>query len=842
MATVASSQRTRKPAATPGAIHREMSPSPNSIAHGKPRTLKANSMPVVPSVMQIFGSSPPRQLPSPPQQERLTPPHHPRPVPHQPLPEFLTTLDVENWQMTPELMADIERADQAAHYQQRESPPKADPAVERVRATTERVSPKNDIQRRPSLRESPKTRPPISPTTSSFASRPTEDYLSYQTQEHGSPSQIQSARRAISSEARTQLLAVNTHGQTPPLQAMTVSSRTPDRSLPVQEEQEDDVDASRHYEARRSQESLSSPTPSSDLNPDGVRNNEYELSRSVAPEEEGGHTPRSPQSGLPPDHAIESERYPRSPYTNATIRARTRNGSTDQLGLQSLDPAMFADNNDRPPPQYVEQRRQEYPPVQRNLDSRGNASSQPVYMHPEDLQHYLDHPSYFNSPRPNAPIPPTPHSQTAAPSPSPLRHSATYDDQQKDYQPYSPVVPAGSPYPYPFNHVRRNHSYPYSSRQQPAYDAVNIQEQIQEQLMRQWQVYAQNLAGGHVSDSTAFSPASTPFQGYNPWAFLHANRTLGGGLGANSNGARVASDLRSMQSSPSHEPVASHIPASIGLRKKEKNDDMEYRPGLPRRTSLRKPPPRVESTQPRSTPEPDQDEESSGEETAGEPEDSVQQHQRFSIAEEGSWVGVPVFDPAADSDWVDEDDEGDGEDLLELEYHPSYVSNIEKRRRRWESKWEALVHAFNALDRQTDATLVLLANPSHTTQLHSLTSRSIKRNPAVGHSPAMRDLRVGFRNIAAQRRATRSHQSSLADRFMTSSNASGEGSDASMREEDLKRALGTALGSLSTLKGIYEQREARWVEEMRRIRDDRERVELLVKQVLGDDEITGRAM
>ncbi|KAF7310854.1 hypothetical protein HMN09_00628500 [Mycena chlorophos] len=807
LTTMASPQRTRKPAATPGAI-REMSPSPN---HSKPRTLKATSMPQVPSVMAIFGSnSPPntRQLPSPPEaqptRQMTPPPHHPRPVTHQPLPEFLTKLD-EKWQMTEELMADIERADQAAHSQRDAEPsPKVDPAVERVRAT-ERVSPKT-VERRSTLRESPKARPPISPTTTSFgAPRQSDEYMQY---EHAT------ARRAISADARTLLLAVGTHGQTPPLQAMSVNPRTPDRSLPVQEEQEDEVDASRHYDARRSQELLTSPTPSSDLNPDGIdasrsraghRRDDYDQSPRTH-EEDAAHTPRSPSSTLPPDQPLDPEQYSR--YNNATIRARTRNGSTDQLGLQSFDPAMFADR----PPQYVN----EYPP------------SQTVYMHPEEVQQYMDHPtmqSYFGSPRPNAPIPPTPHSQTAAPSPSPLRHSATYQEAT-----YSPVAPSGSPYPYPFNHVlRRNNSYPYTPRQ-AAHDPAHPAN-IQEQLARQWQVYAQNLAGGNVTDSTAFSPASTPFQGYNPWAFLHANRTLGT---ANVGPPRVGTDLRSMQSSPSHEPVPAHIPASVGMRKKDKNDDLGDRPGLPRRTSLRKPPPRVDSTQPRSTPEPDQDEESSGEETAGELEDTTPQ-QRFATSGLTNWANIPIYDPTSDADWVDDDEDGDGEDLLELEFHPTYVANVDKRRRRWESRWEAVVQAFNALDRQTDATLVLLANPSHTNQMYSLTSRSIKRNPSFVQSPAMKDLRVGFRHIAAQRRATRSQQSSLADRFMSSSNVSGEGSDASMREDDLKRALGTALGSLSTLKGIYEQREARWVEEMRRIRDDRERVELLLKQVLGEE-------
>ncbi|KAJ7476961.1 hypothetical protein B0H11DRAFT_2234921 [Mycena galericulata] len=917
-------------------------------------------MPIVPSVMQIFGPgnggqqgsptalhnlnalqrSPPnsRLLPSPPhpgapheQERQITPPHnapnvnYPRPMNRVPPPQFLTQLD-ENWQMTDELMAEIERADlqqaqSTSHPYPRDSPPKQDPAVERIRAA-ERVSPKNldsQGQRRQPLRESPKSRErerqPISPTTASFAQAPRTPeggspayhtplqspgdheyaYNPYQNQDHGSPSQGGLARRpsnAAPSDSRSVLLAVGTQGQTPPLQAMSVNPRTPDRSLPVQEEQEDEVPGALdsgvasprdHYGDGRGPLRSSSPTPSSDLNPEGIARYEanllshggrdsraghreeeddetlieQDLDETVRPrgthagaDEEGGYTPRSPQSGLPPDHALEPDRYPRYAAQNATIRARTRNGSTDQLGLHGFDPAIFAQSDkvglgavdlDRPPPRYVEQRRdareapQDYDQQQRRYDPRAQ-STQSLYIHPDDVQHYMDHPtmqSYFNSPRPDAPIPPTPHSQTAAPSPSPLVHNSY--DARKDYPPFSPVVPAGSPYPYPFNHVRRNHSYPYTSRAPaPAPNASydpNHPTTIQEQLARQWQVYAQNqsaLVGGHVSDST-FSPAATPFQGhgtaYNPWAYLHTNRTLGGAAGIGRH------DLRSMQSSPSHEPVALPIPPTVGVRKKDRPVNARIQ------VSARKPPPRVDSTQPRSTPEPEPD--SSGEETAGEPEEAP----RFAVPEEGSWVGASVLDPssASEEDWVDEDDDGDEEDLLELEYHPTFISNIEKRRRRWDTRWDTLVQAFNALDRQTDSTMVLLAAPSHSTKLHSLTSRSIKRHPSLSQSPAITNVRVAFQHIAAQRRATRSHHSSLADRFLVSSNSSGDGTEES-REEELKRALGTALGSLGTLKGIYEQREARWAEEMRRISDDRERVELLLRQVLGEDPVSpGRA-
>lgn len=61
---------------------------------------------------------------------------------------------------------------------------------------------------------------------------------------------------------------------------------------------------------------------------------------------------------------------------------------------------------------------------------------------------------------------------------------------------------------------------------------------------------------------------------------------------------------------------------------------------------------------------------------------------------------------------------------------------------------------------------------------------------------------------------------------------SSEGSGS--REEELKRALDAALGSLNALGAIYEQRESRWRDEMHRLSEDRERVELLMRQILGD--------
>lgn len=129
-----------------------------------------------------------------------------------------------------------------------------------------------------------------------------------------------------------------------------------------------------------------------------------------------------------------------------------------------------------------------------------------------------------------------------------------------------------------------------------------------------------------------------------------------------------------------------------------------------------------------------------------------------------------------------------------------------------------------------------MAAPSHSTKLHAVTSRSLRRDAALINSPAMSNLRSSFRHLASRRRISRANKVSLADRLLSNSSSSaGGGSDGSSesREEDLRRALEAALGSLGALGGIYEQREARWREEMRRISDDRETVEFLLKQALG---------
>ncbi|KAE9403000.1 hypothetical protein BT96DRAFT_917798 [Gymnopus androsaceus JB14] len=944
-----SPQRQRKSQvhpATPGSLHsmpgRENSPSP---FRDRQRTIKSQSLPLVPTAAQIFAAgnpysgqqasptsstssrrspmmqppqvqrllptpphpnppnlgerSPERRMspgPSPPAQHQANITHYPRPINRVPPPQFLSSLhDLEqNWQMTDELMADIERADlQQAQVMAnghiypsypvgsgfsngnvKADSPARDPGVERVRVT-DKSSPKvpeGQLGRHPSVRESRESREsPKARERSSNQSQTPERTKSplYQTplgspgehyggQYHHDPAPV--VRRPVPAthdSGRSPNLLLST--QTPPLQA--ISARTPDKSLPLQEEPEEEVTVSAQAEPNGRDHSRymhqmprhehPSPTPSSDLNPEGSYPQDGRNSRAaLRPEDEetlyeksdkqdssndGSGTPRSPSAGLPADNAQNRFRPPQQPQPRGPIpappRGRGRNGSTDQLGLRGLDTSLFEQvepvRSSEQPPQYAEA-----PRAVPRSDPRMQESYAQYYaqqMHPDDLQSIMDNPTsayiqaYLRSPRPDAPIPPTPHSQTAPPSPSPMLANR-YENSKDSYPPFSPIAPAGSPYPYPFTHVRRNMSY--SGHSQTHSNLGLNPAVIQEQFVKQFQMYAQNHSG-NISEST-LSPSSTPYPPtYNPWAYWHTQRLMGGQI----------PDAATTRSSPSHEPVPLP-PTMASLRRKSDSSNLRaYRPA-PKAKAVRKPPPRVDSTQPRETsPEPS----TSGEETAGE-------ETHFAVSEEGNWVNgnvpsvpipisIPIVDDSSLAEWIDEDEEEDEEDLLELEYHPTYVSNVEKRRRRWETRWEALLQAFQALDRQTDATMVLLAAPTHTMKHHLVTSRSIRRQPAIGHSQALKNVRAGFRQVATQRRSLRSPKTSLVDRFLNASSGSGgDGSDGSSEssKEDMKRVLDAALGSLTVMRNMYEQREARWIDEMRRVSEDRERVEMLLKQVLGD--------
>ena len=538
-------------------------------------------------------------------------------------------------------------------------------------------------------------------------------------------------------------LATSTH--TPPLQVM--GTRPPDRSLPLQEPEEDNGHDFDNDEPEYPDRHHGSPTPSSDLYPDGHSarydtrherrdddddetlndDGDDHLQQNKSSEDsEAGFTPRSPSTNLPerprdPPYIPQTNQYAEA---QKTIRPKHRNGSTDQIGMRSFDPNMFErdtlnslrntaqdvptsaqrERASQSPPQLSSQPQSEPPRPQhqqqqvpydprqyamnlhRILDQRAGYGWNHSSAQSDDMQSLFDDPtsSYLqtflrsSSARPNAPIPPTPQSHTAAPSPSPLISAMPSDIETRQI---------GSPYPYPFTHIRRSTVSGPLQAPSTSYD-LNNPNVIREQMALQMQIYALNNGLAPPSSESAFSPSSTPFPGpgYNPWAFVPA----GGGLGLNAHAA-------SIRSSPSHEPVSLPPPPMRGRGPRRQNGHMH--PQQTARPHRRvKPPPRVDSTQPRETsPEP-----SSGEETAGEErfiDPYVREYQagvngKDNLAAE--WDETEMT-PQGDDDgeWVDEEEEGEEEDLLDLEFHPTYVSNPQKRRRRFDTRWDALIQAVS---------------------------------------------------------------------------------------------------------------------------------------------------
>ncbi|OCH93271.1 hypothetical protein OBBRIDRAFT_725125 [Obba rivulosa] len=897
---------------------------------------------------------------------------HPRPLQRIAPPQFLTQYQTadEKWQVTEELMMEIERADlqQTAqgqfshpagtsgvayaggasssggtlHFAQILTSVPKDPAVERVRAS-DRSSPKEQDSGNSSggagtgkrqSRESPITRDrsgTVSSITHSADGRTSNRSPEYRgSPQYTTPMTTPSERTATYTQYIPEgYSAVNSQGQpsavprkpvpaaaaasdanvdrltppakavsnTPPLQA-AVAPRPPDRSLPVQEEPEEDVSHDFGEEGSEYQDTHHAPPSTSPAHgqrydsrrehvaqteddDDETLNEEAEqhLQASKSGEDSSsGFTPRSPSAVLP-EHphdahfagSSQARASPNGQYTQAngdyqkTIRVKNRVGSTDQIGMRSFDPTIFERevNSLRGPasgspsggsrqqpsqsqlPAQPDGSRQQYgqyeTPRQRDTShSSGQpaayAKVHPAQMqYPDDLQNFFDDPtsayirSYLQSPgaRPNAPIPPTPQTHTAAPSPSPMISAMQSEFESR---------PIGSPYPYPFTHIRRATVNLPPQAPSSSYVDMNDPQKVREQLARQMQIYAMNNGLTQYSDS-AFSPSSTPFPGphYNPWTFVPA--------AAHAHGA---TSVMSMRSSPSHEPVPLPPPPPMrgrGLRRRDQTVNLRTQQIVGRAGHRFKPPPRVDSTQPRETsPEP-----SSGEETAG--ERLLDQYAAQGAADitepplSALYTNGDTLSPATEEggEWVDEEEEGGEEDLLQLEFHPSYVNNPKRRRRRFETRWDALTQAFQALDRETDSTLVLMASPSHTGKLYALTSRSLRRDPSLYNSPALASMRGAFQHIAAQRRVARSKRISLAERLSSRSGSSADGSlgNGELREEDLRKALEAALGSLGELGRLYEERESRWKDEMRQLTEDRGKVELLLRQALGPAQVNG---
>ena len=95
----------------------------------------------------------------------------------------------------------------------------------------------------------------------------------------------------------------------------------------------------------------------------------------------------------------------------------------------------------------------------------------------------------------------------------------------------------------------------------------------------------------------------------------------------------------------------------------------------------------------------------------------------------------------------------------------------------------------------------------------------------------MKNIRSSFAEIASRQLAPR--PTSLASLLEQLTLSSRDGCSNGAREENLLRALETAIGSLHVLGSLYEQREVRWIEEKHRLDEDKDKVQLLLNQVLG---------
>lgn len=361
---------------------------------------------------------------------------YPRPV-NRIAPQFLTSFHTmeENWQMTAELMAEIERADYAQTLSQqppapgtsgvayaggaqsgavyvREVPsPHKDSVLDRARAAehtiikdegvsappARRPTRPNERDREPQPTDSvqPRNRPlPASPGNSPSYSPPghpqprgqSPDRLSppYHTPqgssgESGTPGDYVSIKResyqsSTASHPRispppssrkssntteitrtTPPAASKLASQTPPLQAM--KTRTPDKSLPVQEEPEDDVAASSKDDTGHLQYDHGGNTSRED-DDDTLIEPESAYMRPGSDNDHDGdsasYTPRSPSVTLPETYA--ARHYVSSHPNNrlASLTKHHRNGSTDQLGLRSVDAVV----NSKPPVRPSEETRE----------------------------------------------------------------------------------------------------------------------------------------------------------------------------------------------------------------------------------------------------------------------------------------------------------------------------------------------------------------------------------------------------------------------------------------------------------------------------------------------------
>jgi hypothetical protein len=401
--------------------------------------------------------------------------------------------------------------------------------------------------------------------------------------------------------------------------------------------------------------------------------------------------------------------------------------------------------------------------------------------------------------------------------------------------------------------MRRNQSFPVQPQQHP-------------QMIRgmtfppQYPYQYQSFQGGPVLTDSTFSPAATPYPHpvypYNPFIQQNLQAAMAGDR-LNVPIAPHLLETMSIRSSPSHLPVMLP-PDGSGPRRLRRKTKMNQQAQANHDVD------EGFSTEPLET-SPEHTE--AGDATDygqllqsqilnGQPEERplIDLLNDDREDESSTPIGVAIGGEEDEDEWVDEDDGAEG-DLLGLEYHPSYIPNVDRRKRKWEQKWEVMKEAvsivlislnlkltpsmpqFQALDRETDSTMLLLTSPSHTNTLHTLSSRSLRRSPALMLSSEISTVRTNFSKVATSRRSARMRSASLLERLRgqagSAASSSPGGASSEAREEELKVALEGALGSLSQLGKMYHDLQTRWQAEMARLGEERESIQVLLQQAFG---------
>ena len=407
-------------------------------------------------------------------------------------------------------------------------------------------------------------------------------------------------------------------------------------------------------------------------------------------DETESYTPRSHHANLP--QVIGGSAGPsteRVVYNTTQLHFRPRTASSDTGGMVNLDAAMIHDTIERlQQPIMSEQSHSHHGARSSQIHQQFDGLESPFTNTHAHVQHaglsprvptadeiramVNDSRAYeawrhaHSLIRPGAPIPPTPPNATTLSSLSYAPPSLPS---------LSPPPPRSTPYPY---------SYQYQHLIHRSQDPQQLMHHMQQQQAQQMQLLASN---GMQTDST-FSPSSTPYPPYDYSPFLpeHFRRPNG-------------DPSMSLRSSPSHLPVA--LPLFTPQRLNPKRKSLRRTRGS--RELVSKLPPRGESTEPRET----SPESSDGEEIEeGEYEEFNDLAARLESGASSENVATERGGDCGgdgggsdrgedDEEWIDED-EDDEDDLLHLEYHPNYVVNPDRRRKRWELKWDALVKAVRS--------------------------------------------------------------------------------------------------------------------------------------------------